>query len=376
MAKRRGNKEGTVFQDQNGDWWAQLPPDERGRRPKRKAKTYREALLKLRELQKERDQGLKLGVKQPTVEAFTAIWLEQVVKRTLKESTYAGYGYVLKQYVLPHIGAIRLDKLTAPHVQQLVNDLVDAGHSPWTVRNAYLRLRAMLDVAVQYRYVAHNVADKIALPRVTTEQRALTANEASALLEAVEGLRNAAIYHCLLGLGLRRGEALGLAWRDLNWEAQTIKISQQVQQYVGSKVVISAPKTETSKRTLPLTDDLTARLWAHWQNQLEERAFLGANWKEHGLIFASEKGTPIAPRNLDRNFKAALERANLADVRLHDLRHTFATLLGEQGVSDRVIGALLGHVPATITAHYAQATLAAMREVVERLAAILLKRAA
>jgi integrase len=111
---------------------------------------------------------------------------------------------------------------------------------------------------------------------------------------------------------------------------------------------------------------MLARLERKREAQQAEREALGEAWKEHGLIFASELGTPTSPRNLYRSFEVARARAKLS-VRLHDLRHTFATLLGELGVAEGVIGALLGHVPANITQHYARATLPAMREAVELL---------
>jgi integrase len=394
MARRRGNNEGTVFQDKDGVWWAQLPPDEQGQRPKRRARTQREAQQKLREMQREREQGLNLTAKQPTVEEFAQTWLEEVVKRTCKASTHTNYTNVMRYYVLPHIGQLRLDKLTTQRVQRLFNDLADAGYSPDTVHNAYLRLRGMLTVAVEYRLVAHNVAIAIRLPKTRKSgQRALAVDEVRTFLRAVAGQRLELLYHVLVKLGVRRGEGLGLCWRDLDWEVGTIEITQQVQAPDG-KTSITKPKTEGSERTLPLPPRLLERLREHRAVQREERAVLGDAWQEHGLIFPSEVGTPLSPRNVLRHFALAKVRAGLvpgdndsaeADkagtvsedeheedrgngrLRLHDLRHTCATLLGELGVEERVIGAILGHVPATVTARYAHVSLAAMREALELL---------
>lgn len=369
MSRRRGNNEGTIFQDKDGVWWAQLPPDEHGRRPKRRAKTQREAREKLRELERERAQGVNLTEKQPSVEQFAITWLENVVRRSVKASTYDSYSYVLTKYVLPHIGSLRIDKLTTPRVQKLVNDLTDADYSPSTIRNAYIRLSALLDIAVSYRLVPYNVAKGVVLPKIGSgPQRALTIHEVRALLAALGEYRNTTAFHLLLGLGLRRGEVLGLRWADLDWEAKTIKVTQQVQ-VVAKKVIISSPKTEGSGRILPLTNGMITRLERKRAAQEAEREALGAEWKDHGLIFATENGTPTSPRNLNRTFDVARMRAALTGVRLHDLRHTFATLLGERGVAEGVIGALLGHVPSNITQHYARATQTAMREAVELLAA-------
>lgn len=369
MSRRRGNHEGTIYQDKDGTWWAQLPPDEQGRRPKRRAKTQREAREKLRELERERAQGVNLTEKQPTVEQFAMTWLEEVVRRSVKASTHDSYRYILTKYVLPQIGSLRIDKLTTPRVQKLVNDLTDAEYSPSTVRNAYVRLSALLDVAVSYRLVTYNVAKGAVLPKIGSgPQRALTVGEARALIVALGEYRNTTAFHLLLGLGLRRGEVLGLRWADLDWQVRTLRVTQQVQ-LVAKKVIISTPKTEGSGRLLPLTNGMIARLERKREAQETERRIHGAAWQDNGLIFATESGTPTSPRNLNRTFDAARTRAKLTDVRLHDLRHTFATLLGELGVAEGVIGALLGHVPSSITQHYARATLAAMREAVELLAA-------
>lgn len=110
MSRRRGNHEGTIFQDKDGVWWAQLPPDEQGRRPKRRAKTQREARDKLRELERERAQGVNLTGKQPTVEQFATTWLEAVVRGSVKASTHDSYRYIITRYVIPAIGGLRLDK--------------------------------------------------------------------------------------------------------------------------------------------------------------------------------------------------------------------------------------------------------------------------
>jgi integrase len=207
------------------------------------------------------------------------------------------------------------------------------------------------------------------LPKIGSgPQRALAVGEVRTLLAALGEYRNTTAFHLLLGLGLRRGEVLGLRWADLDGEARTIRVTQQVQ-LVAKKVIISTPKTEGSGRLLPLTSGMIARLQQKREAHEAERRVQGVAWQDNGLIFATENGTPTSPRNLNRTFDVARARAKLTDVRLHDLRHTFATLLGELGVAEGVIGALLGHVPANITQHYARATQPAMREAVELLAA-------
>jgi integrase len=201
---------------------------------------------------------------------------------SVKASTHDSYRYIITKYVLPHIGALRIDKLTTPRVQKLVNDLTDAEYSPSTVRNAYVRLSALLDVAVSYRLVTYNVAKGVVLPKIGSgPQRALTVGEVRALIVALGEYRNTTAFHLLLGLGLRRGEVLGLRWADLDWEARTIRVTQQVQ-LVAKKVIISSPKTEGSGRLLPLTSGMIARLERKREAQEAERRALGAAWQDNG----------------------------------------------------------------------------------------------
>jgi integrase len=150
----------------------------------------------------------------------------------------------------------------------------------------------------------------------------------------------------------------------VDWEAGTVQVRRQVQQINAKTVVSEYTKTDSGRRVLPLAPALLARLRAHWQNQQEERALMGAEWNERNLVFPTETGVPVSPSNLLRHFRLLLVCAGLDHVRLHDLRHTCATLLGER-VSDRVIAAILGHTPGTVTARYARVKLPQMREALE-----------
>jgi integrase len=390
MPKRREPGDGSLFYDEERKRWIYyLPRDEMGKRPRVSGKTKAEVLAKAEEIKAKRAQGLDLDARQPTIEQFSEVWLRDVVKRTRRASTYASYEQMFRLYINPKLGTIRLDKLTAARVQGWINMLVDAGQGAATVRNAYLRLRGMLDIAVRYRLISVNPAKDVDLPPITNDRaRALTLSEARTLLKAADArldvrkpyttkdgrskslpklsTRYALLYHLLLVLGLRRGEGLGLSWADLDWEKGTVQVRRQVQQINGKVIVSDYTKTDAGRRILPIPQALLERLRAHWQNQQEERALMGAGWNERELIFPTETGAPVSPSNLLRHYRLLLSCAGLPSVRLHDLRHTCATLLGER-IGDRVIAAILGHTPGTVTARYAKVTLTQMREALEGL---------
>jgi integrase len=370
MAKRpkKAWGDGSVFEypEGSGVWWAQLKKGPDGKRPKRRAASEADAYTLLAEMINERKQGLKLGVKSPTVAELIDIWLEGVMRRTVKATTYHNYTQYAKLYVTPHIGPIRVKDLTQPQVQAMVNLLTDA-HAAGTARAGYQVLHAALEYAIVAKYRSDNPADKVKLPHLEKgEPRALIIVEARRLLAAGDTHRLGALYWVLLSLGLRKGEVLGLLWNDLNWEKAELKITQQIQTIDG-KTTATTPKTKTSKRTVPVPPLLLERLRTHWNTQQEERRLLGAEWHEHGLIFPSEVGTPMGPRNLNRMYYDVRNTAELPGVRLHDLRHTCGTCLGDLGVPEMVIAALLGHSGGSITWRYVHPTIKAMRAAVERL---------
>ncbi|HSH79967.1 MAG TPA: site-specific integrase [Herpetosiphonaceae bacterium] len=157
-----------------------------------------------------------------------------------------------------------------------------------------------------------------------------------------------ALYRVALSLGLRRGEALGLRWEDLDLERRTLRVAVSLG-VVNGKLVLGEPKTATSRRTLELPAALVTALRVHRARQLEERLLAGSRWQETGFVFTSSVGTPIHPGNLLKAFHALLNRAGLPRVRFHDLRHSYASLLAAQGISARVAMEMLGHSDIRVT---------------------------
>jgi integrase len=177
----------------------------------------------------------------------------------------------------------------------------------------------------------------------------LTKDQAFALLNAVCGHRLEALYWVALSLGMRKGELLALHWRHIDFDAKTLTVALAVRRVRG-KLRFTTPKTKASIRTLSLSEKLMHVLRYHQARQHEEQSAAGADWNRRGLVFPSEAGTPIEPRNLTRHFKAVLKKAGLpATTRFHDLRHTCATLMIAQGVHMKTISQRLGHSSIQVT---------------------------
>jgi integrase len=173
-------------------------------------------------------------------------------------------------------------------------------------------------------------------------------------------------------LGLRQGEALGLWWDDVDTRSGLLRVRRALQRQRGGGLVFTDPKTQRSKRTIPLPPPLVDALTAHRDRQEKERITAGSLWRGSPCVFTTQLGAPIEPRNDYRQFKKLLDRAGLPSVRLHDLRHTAASLLLAQGVPARVVMEILGHSQIALTMNtYSHVAPEVSREAAERMAQML-----
>ena len=206
-------------------------------------------------------------------------------------------------------------------------------------------LRRALGQALKWGLVTRNVATLVDPPAVKRPQtpQPLDAQEARRLLAAAQDQRNAARWTVALAVGLRQSEALGLRWSDLDLERGTLSVRRGLHRVAGQGLVYEEPKSERSRRTLALPTQLVDALRAHRDAQRQERRDAGSLWQDHDLVFAQVTGQPI-DRHADRQaWKDVLRAAGVREVRLHDGRHTAATLLLSAGVHPRVVMELLGH---------------------------------
>ncbi len=360
MGKRRGANEGSVCQLKDGRWVAVINLGYVGTKRKRKylyAKTRREVLEKLQAAQREQLLGVNLATERQTVAQFLTNWLEQVVKPSARPKTHHSYAQVVRLYLIPHLGHHQLTKLVPEHVQAMLNILLSSGGragqglAPRTVHTVRAVLRRALGQAVKWGALHRNAAALVDAPRLERYKLTpLDEVQARALLQAVSGQRLEALYRVALSLGLRKGEVLGLQWLDVDWQGCTIRVARSLQRQ-GGKLVLAPTKTASSVRVLSLPTVLLVALRKHQAAQERERAIRSDEWQEHGLIFPSERGTPMEPRNLIRHFKKMLRWAGLPErVRFHDLRHSCATLMIAQGVHLSVIKEILGHSQIAVTA--------------------------
>ncbi len=200
--------------------------------------------------------------------------------------------------------------------------------------------------AVHRSRVARNVCTLVAAPSLhRREVEPLRPEPARRLLDAAKLDRNAARWSIALALGLRQGQALGLTWNDIDFDSGSLTVRRALQRLKGQGLVMVEPKSQADRRTIALPASLRRGLQTHRQ----EREYAAQPWQEHDLVFAQVDGKPIDPRADWRAWKALLVRAEVRDARLHDARHTAATLLLQQGVPARVAMQVLGHSQISLT---------------------------
>ncbi|MEU3201766.1 site-specific integrase [Streptomyces sp. NPDC006996] len=399
-SRARSNGDGTIYQRKDGRWEAAgyvLAPGNTRKRVRVYGATRRDAMTKLTEKIAASNRGLPIAAADSTVNAYLAYWLDGVAVHHLRENTHTRYAAAIRLHLNPGLGVKKLARLTTRDVRTFLNGLRTACQccaqerdsvrrsccaigqccgkrlSPLTVTYVHAVLKSALEHAVREDELPRNVARnvKTTTPRPRRFQP-LTAAEARQLLHAANGDRLHALYELALRTGLRKGELLGLHWEDLDLDGGTATIHRSLQRTRSQGLTVLNTKTLASERRIALPTECINSLKIHQERQQEERQAAGTSWTDNGLVFTTPKGRPLDPTNLTRRFRRLLHGAELRTIRFHDLRHSTATLLLDQGVDLVVIKELLGHAHIGVTAGvYAHVRLRLQRQAIDTLGSIL-----
>ncbi len=312
-------------------------------------KTRRDVQDKLDKLRSEFDKGLAVGGERQTLKEYLGRWLEDVAKPRLRPRTFDGYKAHVDKNIVPVLGQLPLKKLTAQDVQRLVNAKSEQGLAPRTVRYIRAVLRTALKQAVVWNLVERNAAQHVSLPRARkAELTVLNPEQARKFVAAAKKARNGPLFSVAMSVGLRVGEACGLRWLDIDLSAGRLRVVQAIQWQKGKATVVE-PKSESSRRTVKLPKFALSALKRHRIRQKRERLVAGKDWVDSGLVFTSSIGTPLDYSNLRKDFRTLLKDSKLPVIRLHDLRHTCATMLMVQGVPAKIVMETLGHSQISLT---------------------------
>jgi integrase len=341
-----------VFERPDGRWEARLELRDLDGRRRRKSfygRTQSEALAKLHQAQRQLDDGLPMVNERLTTGEYLEHWASVTMAPLLRPATADSYAALVRLHLKPFLGKVPLAKLTPEDVECLLASKQRDGLSPNTVRLIRSTLRRALGMAERRGLVVRNVATLVDGPRIgDSTRRAMTAEEARSLLEVSADHRLGALFALLLETGLRRGEALGLLWQDVDLDGQSLNVCHTMIRVAG-KLTAGEPKTRQSRRIVHFSGELAATLRTHRRRQLEERLSAGPGWHETGHVFASSTGTPLDPSNVRSAFAQLCQRAALGHWTIHELRHTAASLMLSAGVPLHVVSDVLGHSSISIT---------------------------
>jgi integrase len=307
----------------------------------------------------QRDQGIDLAPAKITVAEYIRVWLRDYAEHNVAASTLQRYRGIVESHIIPTLGSRRLADLRPIDIQAAYTKWLSPGGrcgsemrglSPRTVLHHHRLLREAFHQAVRWQLLARNPCDAVEPPRPPrAEVQVLDEQGVRRMLDAARSEPLYALFHTAITTGARLGELLALRWQDVDFERGRVSIARTVRRYSDKGYVFSQPKTHRSRRPIALDADTKLVLLEHRRHQIEQRLLVGPPYNDQDLVFATATGTVLGDSRVRTTFGRILRAAGLKRIRLHDLRHTAATLMLKAGVNPKVVSDRLGHSTISIT---------------------------
>lgn len=319
--------------------------------------TREEAKNRRAELIHQIANGKFITPSKTTLAEYLERWLKEYVWPNLAPRTAEGYQLIVCRHLIPALGRITLTGLKPEHIQRYQSEKLSSGRadgkgglSPRTVRHHYVTLHNALGNAMKMGLLNRNPADGVSPPRYQ-RHRWQPLSEAGVIdvLEEARGSRYYCLFYLALYTALRRSELLALRWCDYDPALFRLHVSRSLHQLHGSEVVIRAPKSERSRRVVSLPPSAVDVLEKQREEQANIRAGAGRELRDEDLIFSDLKGRPLRPDTVTHAWLKLVRRIGLEGTRLHDARHTHASLMLKQGVHPKVVQERLGHASIQLT---------------------------
>lgn len=286
-----------------------------------------------------------------TFKAFVGEWEKKFVQKNLEHNTILNYMMQINKRIVPYFGALQMEKIKPLHIITYLEKLQDEGLGSATVVYNYRVLRSVFSKAVQWRVIKFNPMDGVSKPKEKLNRK-LNVYDEDESIQLFKALQNESIqFKILVSLalttGMRRGELLGLEWKHVDLDSGIIDIVQSIPAYKDQVPVIKLPKTKDSYRKVALSPSMIEELKDYKKEWNKYKLKNGNIWtcdKEQNFLFCNKHGMPYYPKSLGDKWRSFLDRnKHIKRIRFHDLRHTSATLLINQGVHAKIISERLGH---------------------------------
>jgi len=324
--------------------------------------TKKVAQQRMHELLHTLEQGAYVRPSRLTVAQFLGEWLQDYVELNCSPRTKASYEMIIRRHLIPELGSIPLSQLEPRHLQASYSRQRERGRvdgkgqlSPQTVRYCHSLLAEALGYAVKMGLLSRNVAQATEAPRADHKvMPTLAPEDVPRFLEAAQETPYYTLFYLLLHTGLRRGEALALRWKNVDLGLASLGVSAylsvvEAAYKLNGTYVIKEPKTSHSRRRIALPPSLGLVLRQHKAGQEAQRALLGKPLTDNDFVFAHPDGSLLDPSTVSHAFNKVMRKAGLPHIRLHDLRHTHASLLLQAGVHPKIVQERLGHSSIRVT---------------------------
>lgn len=395
---RNPNGASSIYKGADGKWHGRVTVGVRddGKPDRRhvERKTRTEVVAAVRRLERERDSGnVPKPGKKWTVHAWLTYWLDHIARPVISENGYDAYRVAVHVHLVPGLGAHRLAKLEPEHLEKFYAKMVADGSKPGRAHQVHRTIRTALGEAMRRGYVTRNVATLAKPPRLGDEEvEPYSVDDVRRILVEAGKRRNSARWAIALSLGLRQGEVLGLRWEDVDLDAGVLRVRRNRLRpkyehgcggSCGRKHAGYCPrrrqvrketantKSRAGRRVIGLPEELIKLLREHREEQHRERIAARQLWQEGGWVFAKPTGEALSPNTDYHEWKRLLAEAGVRDGRLHDARHTAATVLLVLGVPERTVMDLMGWATTAMAARYQHITDPIRQDVAKRLGGLL-----
>jgi integrase len=344
---------GSVMKDnKTGKYYyvLELGKDSNGKRiqkKKRGFKTKKDAKAALAEAETQLNNGTYISPSNMTYGEYLEVWFKSK-KNNINIQTEKVYDFYLSKFILPGLGKVKLNDLKFMQIQSYINELGEDDLSSETIRKIHSIVHSSLETAIDMELLVKNPSNKIILPkRESLELKVWNEQEISSFLNIAKRDRYFIVYHLGLSTGMRRGEILGLRWKDIDLDKRELQVKQTLSK--DGKMFLPKPKTKASRRIINLPEKTIQSLKKLKRRAENEKKLAGGSYTDYDLVVCTQLGTPLNPSNLRRSFNRLIKSADVPSIRFHDLRHTHSTMLISKGVNIKVVSERLGHSSIRVT---------------------------
>jgi len=277
-------------------------------------------------------------------------WLADYAQPNLSPRGFERYSSIVRSHLIPEFGNIPLTQLKSGHLQRHYTAKLNRGFSARTVRYHHAVIHKALQTALKWGLISRNVADGVDVPRIhRNEMQTWNENELNNFLEAAKDSLYYELFYTALFTGMRRSELLALRWQDIDFIYSQIYVNRSLHHLKDGSYIFTEPKSARSRRTIALSPSAVLILKNYYERRQMDGAFLGTPLTDNDLVFSTFEGKPLRPNTVTRAWQTLATRAGVKVIRLHDARHTHATLMLKQGIHPKIVQERLGHASIQMT---------------------------